>query len=311
MSDYLRVSVPADFPVKAIDSSKQSVREKVSTVYAGDLIALANAGVNDETLWVVVLSKNENNGSSDICIAYPEQSLAVGSDVIVEKDAANNSFEFCIWPQVVATVWTDDLVGGERHGKISDEALQHVRHLSMPGAKPASDLVLSKGIRFGVDGVTPTLSYLKFRGTTAEVLDRFAKPWWSLLENNFVARDFIMAGVTGNNEFAATYLTSKTVDYRVLPLDLEATLIDLKTLGLGTLMRGRKFNSLAQNIYKSSQGVAAISFSDNEDETIRRASEILGSFTLQTVAKESSPLRTIKVDRNRVQVSSNGDGYGV
>ena len=85
MSDYLRVSVPTDLPIKTIDLSKQSVREIARTIDPGDLIAIANAGVHEETLWVVVLNKNENNGSSDICIAYPEQALAVGSDVIIEK----------------------------------------------------------------------------------------------------------------------------------------------------------------------------------------------------------------------------------
>jgi hypothetical protein len=304
MSDYLRVSVPADFPVKAIDSSKQSLRENVSTVYAGDLIALANAGMNDETLWVVVLSKNENNGSSDICIAYPEQCLAVGSDVIVEKDAANNSFEFCIWPQVVATVWTDDLVGGERHGKVSDEALPHVRHLSTPGAKPTSDLVLPKGIRFGVDGIAPTLSYLKFRGTTAEVLDKFAKPWWSLWENTFVSSSFAIAGLSGNNDKASIFMQSEFEEFQILPDDLEEVAKSLKKSGLSVLMRSGKFNSLNRHLNLDLQFEQALVLENTEEENIKKVSEVLGSFRLLTAMNAEESTTMFKHGSNRVLVEA-------
>jgi hypothetical protein len=304
MSDYLRVSVPADFPVKAIDSSKQLLRENVSAVYAGDLIALANAGVNDETLWVVVLCKNENNGSSDICIAYPDQSLAVGSDVIVEKDAANNSFEFCIWPQVVATVWTDDLVGGERHGKISHEALKYVQELSVPGAKPASDLVLSKGIRFGVDGVTPTLSYLKFRGMTAEVLDKFAMPWWSLRENTFVTSSFALVGLSGDNDRASMFIQSEFEEFQILPQDLEEVANSLKKSGLSVLMRGGKFNSLNRHLNLSLETEGALDLQNTEEENIKKASEVLGSFRLLTATNTEESSMMFKYGSNRVQVEA-------
>ena len=304
MSDYLRVSLPADLPVMAIDLSKQSIRENVSTVDSGDLIALATAGVNDQTLWVVVLNKDENNGSSDICIAYPEQSLAVGSDIIVEKDVAKNSFEFCIWPQVVSTVWTDDLVGGERHGKISDEALQHVRHLSMPGAKPTSDLVLPKGIRFGVDGIAPTLSYLKFRGTTAEVLDKFAKPWWSLWENTFVSSSFALAGLSGDNDKESIFMQSEFEEFQILPDDLEEVSSSLKKSGLSVLMRSGKFNSLNRHLNLDHQSEEVLVLENTEEENIKKASEVLGSFRLLTAMNTKESLTMVKHGSNRVLVEA-------
>lgn len=304
MSDYLRVAVPGNFPVEAIDLPKPSIRENVRTVQAGDLIAVANAGVNDETLWVVVLSKNEDKGSSDICIAYPEQSLAVGSDVIVEKDVAKNSFEFCIWPQVVSTVWTDDLVGGERHGKISDEALQHVQHLSMPGAKPTSDLVLPKGIRFGVDGIAPTLSYLKFRGTTAEVLDKFAKPWWSLWENTFVSSSFALAGLSGDNDKASIFMQSEFEEFQILPDDLEEVANSLKKSGLSVLMRSGKFNSLNRHLNLDLQFEQALDLENTEEENIKKASEVLGSFRLLTAMNAEESTTIFKHGSNRVLVES-------
>lgn len=304
MSDYLRVSVPAHFPVKATDLSKQSMRENVSTVYAGDLIALTNAGVNDETLWIVVLSKNENNGSSDICIAYPEQSLAVGSDLIVEKDVAKNSFEFCIWPQIVATVWTDDLVGGERHGKISSEVLQHVQQLSMPGSKPTSDLVLPEGIRFGVDGIAPTLSYLKFRGITTEVLDRFAKPWWSREENTFVTSSFALAGLSGDNDRASMFLQSEFKEFQILPQDLEDVAKSLKKSGLSVLMRGGKFNSLNRHLNLVLDTEGALGLQNTEEENIKKAIEELGSFHLLTAANAEESSTMFKHGSNRASIEA-------
>jgi hypothetical protein len=304
MSDYLRVSLPADLPVMAVDLSKQSTRENITTVDAGDLIALANAGLNDETLWVVVLKKDENNGSSDICIAYPEKSLAVGSDVIVEKDVANNSFEFCIWPQVVSTVWTDDLVGGERHGKISDEALEHVRHLSMPGAKPTSGLVLPKGIRFGVDGIAPTLSYLKFRGTTAEVLDKFAKPWWSLWENTFVSSSFALAGLSGDSDKASIFMQSEFEEFQILPDDLEEVANSLRKSGLSVLMRGGKFNSLNRHLNLDLQFEQTLVLENTEEENIKRATEALGSFRLLTAMNTEESTTMFKHGSNRVLVEA-------
>ena len=306
MSDYVRVSVPADLSGKAIDLSEESVREIAKTIYPGDLIALANAGVNEETLWVVVLTKNENNGSSDICIAHPEQSLAVGSDLIVEKYAAKNSFEFCIWPQVVSTVWTDDLVGGERHGKITYEALQHVLELSLPGVRPTSDLVLPKGIRFGVDGVTPTLSYLKFRGMTAEVLDRLATPWWSLLENTFMPADFAIAGITASNEKASTYLDDSVNSFNILPNDIDEVITQLRTAGMSTLMRGGKFNSLIKSIYSGAGISSELILSNTEEQNIRKASESLGTFRLLALRSENERAEVLKYGNNRVLVEVAG-----
>lgn len=306
MSDYLRVAVPGHFPVEAIDLPKPSIRENVRTVQAGDLIAVANAGVNDETLWVVVLSKNEDKGSSDICIAYPEQSLAVGLDVIVEKDVAKNSFEFCIWPQVVSTVWTDDLVGGERHGNIPYEALQHVQHLSIPGANPTSDLVLPNGIRFGVDGVAPTLSYLKFRGITAEVLDRFAKPWWSLMAKTFIPADFALAGMFATTETASAYLGDSDNDFNILPNDVDDVISQLKIAGLSTLMRSGKFNSLLKSIHSDSGLSSELSLVNTEEQNIRKASERLGSFRVLKTKNNDDEYKVYKFGENRVLVEAVG-----
>jgi hypothetical protein len=306
MSDYVRVSIPTDLPAKALDFSKQSIREIARTIDAGDLIALASVGVNEETLWVVVLNKNESNGSSDICIAYPEPSLAVGPDVIVEKDVAKNSFEFCIWPQVVATVWTDDLVGGERHGKISHEALQYVLELSLPGARPTSDLGPPKGIRFGVNGVTPTLSYLKFRGMTAEVLDRFASPWWSLLENTFMPAEFAIAAITASNEKASTYLDDSVNRFNILPNDIDEVITQLRTAGMSTLMRGGKFNSLIKSIHSGAGISSDLVLSNTEEENIRRASESLGTFRLLALRSENERTEVLKYGNNRVLVEVAG-----
>ena len=306
MSDYVRVSVPADISDKALDLAKQSIREIAKTIDPGDLIALANAGVNEETLWVVVLTKNENNGSSDICIAYPEQSLAVGSDLIVEKDVAKNSFEFCIWPQVVSTVWTDDLVGGERHGKISFEALQHVQHLSMPGAKPTSDLVLPKGIRFGVDGIAPTLSYLKFRGITAEVLDRFAEPWWSLMANTFMPADFALAGIIATTQTASAYLGDSGNDFSILPNDIDDVIAQLRSSGLSTLMRGGKFNALLKSMHSDAGPSSGLSLVNTEEENMQRASELLGSFRVLKTKNEDDEYKVYKFGENRVLVEAVG-----
>lgn len=304
MSDYLRVSIPADLPVKALKLANQSIREIAKTIDPGDLIALANAGVNDETLWVVVLNKDENNGSSNICIAHPEQSLAVGSDLIVEKDVAKNSFEFCIWPQIVTTVWTDDLVGGERHGKISYEALQHVQQLSMPGAQPTSDLVLPKGIRFGVAGIAPTLSYLKFRGITAEMLDRFARPWWSRDENTFVTSSFALAGLSGDNDRASMFIQSEFEEFQILPQDLVEVVNSLKKSGLSVLMRGGKFNSLNRHLNLALETEGLLYLQNTEEENIRKASERLGSFRLLTVASTEESSIMYKHGSYRVRVEA-------
>jgi hypothetical protein len=306
MSDYVRVSFPADLPAKAIDLSKHSIREIARTIDAGDLIALANVGVNEETLWVVVLNKNESNGSSDVCIAYPEPSLAVGPDVIVEKEVAKNSFEFCIWPQVVSTVWTDDLVGGERHGKISYEALQRVQLLSMPGAMPTSDLVLPKGIRFGVNGIAPSLSYLKFRGITAEALDRFAKPWWSLMANTFMPADFALAGLFATTDTASAYLGDSDNDFNILSNDVDDVISHLRSAGLSTLMRSGKFNSLLKSIHSDSGLPSGLSLVNTEEENIKKASERLGSFRVLKTKNENEEDKVYKFGENRVLVEAVG-----
>jgi hypothetical protein len=304
MSDYVRVSIPADLPAKATDLPNHSIREIARTIDAGDLIALANVGVNEETLWVVVLNKNESNGSSDICIAYPEPSLAVGPDLIVEKDVAENSFEFCVWPQVVATVWTDDLVGAERYGRIPYETLQPVRQLSMPGGEVASDLVLPKGIRFGVDGITPTLSYLKFRGITAEALDKFAKPWWSLWENTFVSSSFALAGLSGDNDKASIFMQSEFEEFQILPDDLEEVANSLKKSGLSVLMRSGKFNSLNRHLNLDLQFEQVLALENTEEENIKKASEVLGSFRLLTAMNAEERTTMFKHGSNRVLVEA-------
>ena len=201
-------------------------------------------------------------------------------------------------------MWTDDLVGGERHGKISHEALKYVQELSVPGAKQASDIVLSKGIRFGVDGVTPTLSYLKFRGMTAEVLDKFAMPWWSLRENTFVTSSFALVGLSGDNARASMFIQSEFEEFQILPQDLEEVANSLKKSGLSVLMRGGKFNSLNRHLNLSLETEGALDLQNTEEENIKKASEVLGSFRLLTATNTEESSMMFKYGSNRVQVEA-------
>ena len=288
-NDFYRV-IPPKVDFGDLNFRHLQPLQKNSDIRPGDVRILPGRNQGSESLWLLVLSLDDSEGTARVCMLHYDVLLAADTDVILNVEQKNRDSRIVVWPSVLGNLVQDDyLTTSFFVANVGDTALEDVSNFI--NNLESFDLDRSSYLVRPSNVLCETLNVRLYKRTLINQLLDYSLRSWNLVNTLFISD----AAIDG---YEISEL-EKLIDEGAFFLRLERNEPRSKAR-VAALLRSPRISS---TIFRKGGGFQIPSYiTENKEDFFEKLLREIGSdFTYISPSSEDAPALYFEIAGQRIR----------